>query len=82
MSLDTLKEKKVGLGVTVVRGKKFSRPRPRTHAVNKKNPGKVRARTYGTKSPSRSEALRFIDSDGDLAESTKCSAMLPIGKAI
>ena len=27
-----------------------------------KNPGKVRARTYGTKSPSRSEALRFIDS--------------------
>ena len=27
-----------------------------------KNPGKVRARTNGTKSPSRSEALRFIDS--------------------
>ena len=27
-----------------------------------KNPGKVRARTYGTKLPSRSEALRFIDS--------------------
>ena len=27
-----------------------------------KNPGKVRARTYGTKSPSRSEALNFIDS--------------------
>ena len=27
-----------------------------------KSPGKVRARTYGTKSPSRSEALRFIDS--------------------
>ena len=27
-----------------------------------KNPGKVRARTYGTKSPSRLEALRFIDS--------------------
>ena len=27
-----------------------------------KNPGKVRARTYGTKSPSRSEALRFINS--------------------
>ena len=27
-----------------------------------KNPGKVQARTYGTKSPSRSEALRFIDS--------------------
>ena len=27
-----------------------------------KNPGKVRARTYGTKLPGRSEALRFIDS--------------------
>ena len=27
-----------------------------------KNPGEVRARTYDTKSPSRSEALRFIDS--------------------
>ena len=27
-----------------------------------KNPGKVRARTYGTKSPGWSEALRFIDS--------------------
>ena len=26
------------------------------------NPGKVRARTYGTKLPGRSEALRFIDS--------------------
>ena len=26
------------------------------------NPGKVRASTYGTKSPSRSGALRFIDS--------------------
>ena len=27
-----------------------------------KNPGEVRARTCGTKSPSRSEALRFIES--------------------
>ena len=27
-----------------------------------KNPGKTRARTYGTKSPSRSEAVRLIDS--------------------
>ena len=27
-----------------------------------KHPGKVRAQTYGTKSPSRSEALRFINS--------------------
>ena len=43
-----------------------------------KNPGKVRARTYGTKSPSRSEALRFIDSakspstiiDGSLVNSS------------
>ena len=25
-----------------------------------KNPGKVRARTYGTKSPSRSEAFKFV----------------------
>ena len=28
----------------------------------REKPWKVRARTYGTKSPSRSEALRFIDS--------------------
>ena len=30
--------------------------------MSRKTPGKVRARTCGTKSPSRSEALRFIDS--------------------
>ena len=42
-----------------------------------KNPRKVQARTYGTKLPSQSEALRFIDSaksastmiDWDLPES-------------
>ena len=30
--------------------------------MSRKTPGEVRARTCGTKSPSRSEALRFIDS--------------------
>ena len=51
---------------------------------------KVRARTYGTKSPSRSEALRFIDSakspstyvDGDLAESIKRSASDRLGDLV
>ena len=37
----------------------------------RENPGEVRAQTCGTKPPSRSEALRFIDSPGDLAESHK-----------
>ena len=41
--------------------KESSRQRPRS-AMSWKNPGEVRARTCGTKSPSRSEALRFIDS--------------------
>ena len=41
--------------------KESSRQRPRS-AMSRKTPGEVRARTCGTKSPSRSEALRFIDS--------------------
>ena len=41
--------------------KESSRQRPR-RAMSRKTPGEVRARTCGTKSPSRSEALRFIDS--------------------
>ena len=50
------------------------------------NPVEVQARTCGTKSPCRSEALRFIDSakspstiDGDLAESIKRSAFDRLG---
>ena len=38
-----------------------------------KNPGKVLARTYGTKSPSRSEALRFIDSAKSPSTKKPCS---------
>ena len=53
--------RKVGLGTTVVRRKKFSRQRLRSF-MPWKDPGEVRARTYGTKSPSLSEALCFIDS--------------------
>ena len=41
--------------------KESSRQRPRS-AMSRKTPGEVRGRTCGTKSPSRSEALRFIDS--------------------
>ena len=41
--------------------KESSRQRPRS-GMSWKTPGEVRARTCGTKSPSRSEALRFIDS--------------------
>ena len=41
--------------------KESSRQRPRS-AMSRKTPGEVRARTCGTKSPSPSEALRFIDS--------------------
>ena len=53
----------------------------------REKPWKVRARTYGTKSPSRSEALRFIDSaksqvDGDLAESIKRSASDRLGDLV
>ena len=58
----------------------------------RENPGKVRARTYGTKSPGRSEALRFIDSakspstwgylDGDLAELIKRSASDRLGDLV
>ena len=35
---------------------------PRSQMSWKKNPGKVRVRTYDPKSPGRSEALRFINS--------------------
>ena len=55
----------------------------------RKTPGKVRARTCGTKSPSRSEALRFIDSskspstvDGDLDESIKRSTSDRLGDLV
>ena len=58
----------------------------------RENPWRVRARTYGTKSPSRSEALRFIDStkspstyihvNGDLAESIKRSASDQLGDLV
>ena len=41
--------------------KESSRQRPWS-AMLRKTPGEVRARTCSTKSPSRSEALRFIDS--------------------
>ena len=54
-----------------------------------KNPGEVWARTCGTKLPSRSEALRFIDSskspstvDGDLDESIKRSASNRLGDLV
>ena len=40
----------------------------------REKPWKVRARTYGTKSPSRSEALRFIDSAK--SPSTKIDGLL------
>ena len=46
---------------TILTLKESSRQRPRS-AMSRKTPGEVRARTCGTKSPSRSEALRFIDS--------------------
>ena len=42
--------------------------------MSRKTPGEVRARTCGTKSPSRSEALRFIDSSKSL--STKIASDL------
>ena len=47
--------------------KESSRQRPRS-AMSRKTPGEVRARTCGTKSPSRSEALRFIDSSNRLGD--------------
>ena len=56
--------------------------------MSRKIPGEVRARTCGTKSPSRSEALRFIDSskspsvDGDLDESIKRSASDRLGDLV
>ena len=57
--------------------------------MSRKTPGEVRARTCGTKSPSRSEALRFIDSskspstvDGDLDESIKRSASDRLGDLV
>ena len=60
---DKGRKRKVGLGIAVVHRKRLSRQRSKVkkHRVVK-NPGKVRARTCGTKSPSRSEALRFIGS--------------------
>ena len=57
--------------------------------MSRKTPGEVRARTCGTKSPSRSEALRFIDSskspsteDGNLDESIKRSASDRLGDLV
>ena len=60
--------------------------------MSRKTPGEVRARTCGTKSPSRSEALHFIDSskspstwgfvDGDLDESIKRSASDRLGDLV
>ena len=54
--------------------------------MSRKTPGEVRARTCGTKSPSRSEALRFIDSskslDWDLDESIKRSASDRLGDLV
>ena len=49
--------------------------------MSRKTPGEVRARTCGTKSPSRSEALRFIV-DGDLDESIKRSASDRLGDLV
>ena len=46
---------------SIVHWKKVSRQKPGSN-MSWKTPGEVRARTCGTKSPSRSEALRFIDS--------------------
>ena len=53
--------RKVGLGTTV----EYTERKFKTKAWSalwRKTPGEVRARTWGTKSPSRSEAMRFIDS--------------------
>ena len=57
--------------------------------MSRKTPGEVRARTCGTKSPSRSEALRFINSskspstvDGDLDELIKRSASDRLGNLV
>ena len=55
--------------------------------MSRKTPGEVRARTCGTKSPSRSEALRFIDSSKspstcDLDESIKRSASDRLGDLV
>ena len=68
--------------------KESSRQKPRS-AMSRKTPGEVRARTCGTKSPSRSEALRFIDSskspstvDGDLDESIKRNASDRLGDLV
>ena len=61
LSLLWTESRKVGLGTTVEYiERKFETKAKKRHVV--KNPGEVRARTCGTKSPSRSEALRFIDS--------------------
>ena len=50
--------------------KESSRQRPRS-AMSWKTPGEVRARTCGTKSPSRLEALRFIDSSKSPSRSAR-----------
>ena len=58
---DMNERRKLGLGTAVVHGKKFSRQRPRS-TMPWNHRGEVRARTHGTKLPSRSEALHFINS--------------------
>ena len=65
MSVEKIKMREGSGGSACVRQwstlKESSRQGPRS-AMSWKIPGEIRARTCGTKSPSRSEALRFIDS--------------------
>ena len=61
--------------------KESSRQRPRS-AMSWKTPGEVRAQTCGTKLPSRSEALRFIDSSKSQRIQLKRSASDRLGNLV